>query len=206
MNSNLSILENINLLPSLDDVYKTCQSLAVLDAILMQEWQYRYFSFNAAWDDHQSMASMRDGCGSHYYLLFDRQKNSCVGKLYDKLLDVIILSDQKDLVAFEDFAKEPAFEQDATTLFFYITKEDFKWQSVPLLTDIPFLGFLANNEKAYLPWAEDYYEIEVDIESVAAVFANQSLTTMMVMQLNPDCDLAKLKDDLKIIGYSYEGF
>lgn len=71
--------------------------------------------------------------------------------------------------------------------------------------DIPILGLLAHKEKAYVTWAEDYYEIEVDIESVAAIFEHQPLTTALIAQLNPDCCLTTLKDDLNEIGYPFEG-
>jgi len=37
-------------LGSLGTVERVAQSIAVLDAILSPEWEYRFFSFNAEWD------------------------------------------------------------------------------------------------------------------------------------------------------------
>ncbi len=42
---------------------RRCVSLAVLDAIMSPDWQYRYYSFDAAWGDDAMMASMRNGQG-----------------------------------------------------------------------------------------------------------------------------------------------
>jgi len=42
----------------------------MLDAILCPEWEYRYHSFNARWAGGEAMASMRDGCGDGYFILF----------------------------------------------------------------------------------------------------------------------------------------
>src|SRR5262245_26616422 len=62
MDSSIST-RNLSLLGSLSHVERVSQSIAVLDAILSPEWEYRFFSFNAAWDlaNHERMASMRDG-------------------------------------------------------------------------------------------------------------------------------------------------
>ncbi len=40
---------NLAALPGIDDLRRLCQSLAMLDAILEPEWQYRYYSFNSRW-------------------------------------------------------------------------------------------------------------------------------------------------------------
>jgi hypothetical protein len=42
-----------SLLPDVDGLRLTLQSMAMLDAILSPEWQFRYYSFNAAWDADQ---------------------------------------------------------------------------------------------------------------------------------------------------------
>lgn len=61
---------NINDLPSIDEVKRRSQALALLDAILMPQWEFRYFSFNCNWDGsgNEMMASMKDGSGGEYFL------------------------------------------------------------------------------------------------------------------------------------------
>ncbi len=45
--------------------------MAMLDAILCPDWQYRYFSFNGQWAPGEQMGSMRTGQGDHWFALFN---------------------------------------------------------------------------------------------------------------------------------------
>ncbi len=56
-------------LPDIEGLRKLTQSLAMLDAIMSPEWEYRYYSFNSKWDDGEMMASMRNGSGDEYFIL-----------------------------------------------------------------------------------------------------------------------------------------
>jgi hypothetical protein len=38
-----------------------CKAISVLDAIICQEWQYRYYSFNSEWDTNEQCLQMRNG-------------------------------------------------------------------------------------------------------------------------------------------------
>jgi hypothetical protein len=57
-------------LPDIDVLRRWAQSLAVLDAILSPEWEFRYFSFDSTWDADEQMASMRDGSGDEWSIVF----------------------------------------------------------------------------------------------------------------------------------------
>jgi hypothetical protein len=59
--------------PNINKCKKIFQSAAMLDAILMPEWEYRYYSFNSKWDTGEHMASMRDGQGNQFFALFDNK-------------------------------------------------------------------------------------------------------------------------------------
>ena len=47
------------------------RSLAMLDAILCREWEFRYYSFDTNWSNGELMASMRDGSGDRWFALFN---------------------------------------------------------------------------------------------------------------------------------------
>src|SRR5687767_9676969 len=64
---------DLSLLPDIQTLRQISQSLALLDAILSPEWQYRYYSFNAHWSAGQAMASMRNGSGDDYFCVFSSQ-------------------------------------------------------------------------------------------------------------------------------------
>src|SRR5262245_44034411 len=57
-------------LPKSNVLRRVCQAMATLDALIMQEWEFRYYSHNSRWDPQQEMASMRNGSGDHYCFLF----------------------------------------------------------------------------------------------------------------------------------------
>src|SRR6476620_4622502 len=44
--------------------------MAMLDAILCPDWQFRYYSFNAAWAAREQMGSMRNGSGDDFFAHF----------------------------------------------------------------------------------------------------------------------------------------
>ena len=56
-------------LPGIKTIHRWSQSLAVLDAIL-SPGQYRYFSFDSRWDRGEELASMRNGSGDEYSIVF----------------------------------------------------------------------------------------------------------------------------------------
>jgi len=58
-------------IPNVETLKKLCQSLATLDAIISPDWEYRYYSFNSKWADGEMMASMRNGSGDDYFILFN---------------------------------------------------------------------------------------------------------------------------------------
>src|SRR5262245_20193340 len=68
-------------LPDVDGLKRLLQSVAMLDAILSPEWQYRYYSFNSKWSRGKQMGSMRDGCGNDFFALFN--KHGCFLKGFD---------------------------------------------------------------------------------------------------------------------------
>ncbi len=58
-------------LPDIESLKRLSQSLAMLDAIMAPEWEYRYYSFNAKWGEGEIKATMRDGSGDDYFILFN---------------------------------------------------------------------------------------------------------------------------------------
>lgn len=217
MTPNSSQLTQINDLPNPETLYKTCQSLAMLDAILDPAGEFRYFSFDQYWDDHQAIASMRDGAGSHYFILLNNMKGDtepyAVGKLYVKPLAETVSAPDISSIAnnapLSDFLEEEAFVHKDASLYFYHLANQAAWAATPNLENIPFLGFLAHQDAAYVAWASDYYqpdfepdsEITIDADVVADIFAHKPLNKDMVQRLNPLANIDQLIEDILDIGY-----
>ena len=118
MTQDTSALTQINDLPNPETLYKTCQSLAMLDAILDPAGNFRYFGFDQYWDDQQAMAEMHDGNGSHYFIMLSNMKEDtppyAVGKLFAKSLsqtaDTPDITNITNNAPLQDFLAEEAFK------------------------------------------------------------------------------------------------
>jgi hypothetical protein len=93
----------------------------MLDAILCPEWQYRYFSFNANWAPGMEMASMRDGCGDDWFLLFDSVGAALKGFAHELAVDQSFGANIRAQVPgeFSAFLDEPAFSMQNATFCFW---------------------------------------------------------------------------------------
>lgn len=56
-------------LPNIEGFRRLTQALAMLDAIISPEWEYRYYSFNSHWAEGGMIASMRNGSGDYWFAL-----------------------------------------------------------------------------------------------------------------------------------------
>jgi hypothetical protein len=194
-------IQKIDDLPSIDEVRKRSQGLALLDAIIMPDWQYRYFSFNCRWDERGSemMASMRDGSGSEYFLLFS--ENGAVGKVLDGQSvkhTSSLLTHVPDY--FLSFKNESAFRINDVTFYFWWSKEDAKWIALPnSLNSYANLAFLKGGGAYYHNWAQSYYEKSIDAKTVQEVFDSLSVNPRQLAILNRDLTIESLGKDMEEI-------
>ena len=61
---------DLSTFPTIETLRRLSQSLAMLDAIIMREWDYGYYSFNSKWAEGEQMASMRNGQGDEWFCGF----------------------------------------------------------------------------------------------------------------------------------------
>ena len=119
-------------LPSIQELRRITQSLAMLDAILSPEWDYRYYSFNSAWGPGEEMASMRNGSGDDWFLLLDHAGAALKGFAHE-LADSFLLSQniQTQVPAdFSSFLNEPAFSMQHATFCYWRKSGDSSWSKV----------------------------------------------------------------------------
>ncbi|MBC7922656.1 MAG: hypothetical protein H7Z75_16365 [Ferruginibacter sp.] len=62
---------DLSLLPEMSQLKLLAQSVAMLDAIIEPDWALRYRSFGAHWGTDEVMASVRNGSGDGYFILFN---------------------------------------------------------------------------------------------------------------------------------------
>ncbi|MBC7808689.1 MAG: hypothetical protein H7145_21355 [Akkermansiaceae bacterium] len=206
--------ENTSGIPDVGNLSRLCQSLAVLDAILQPEWVYRYFSFNARWSDGKRMASMRDGSGSEYFILFQPEGAVLLGKTPKSPTGAEVTQRGHPLPgtfdgipdALRNALVEPAFTSEETEFCLWRLITDDRWTvggetGAERNHSEDLLFALDGRPETYKAWADDYYEKRVNFDAIRQVYEHKRITSKLVRSLNREMSLAKLADDLEEIGY-----
>ena len=179
-------------------------ALAMLDAIICPEFQYRYFSFDAAWGDDEQMAAMRNGDGDHWFLhLCDSGAalKGFVQELPRSEARAMALQVQRRVPAeFGAFLHEPSFAMDAVSYCYWRRSGDRAWSKVAhpdaRLTNCSdgsadYLSILLAPASCYYDYATDYFECEPPLASIEHIYAHAPLTAAIVKSLNPQMTLAE---------------
>ncbi|MDQ0013894.1 hypothetical protein J2W23_002276 [Variovorax boronicumulans] len=206
--------KNLKPLPDILELKRLTQSLAMLDAILSPEWEYRYYSFNQAWSDDGMMASMRNGSGDHWFAIFCAAGAALHGLAHEAPVfrsgnPQPEIFDSLPSVFHANLLHEPAFSTHDSTFCIWRLSDDERWScgrvELPAGEDpdgsAELLGILAGRPEQYVAFASEYYERDVDVNDVAAIYRHEPLSVELVRRLNPDTDLASLVDDIAEIGY-----
>jgi hypothetical protein len=110
-------------------------------------------------------------------------------------------------------AAEPAFSDGTTfraTVCLWREADDDRWHAGDVAfppgedpdgADWLFELLVDGTPAGYQRFAADYYEAQIDVDAVGAIFALQPLTVELVRRLNPGVTLEGLADDLSAIGY-----
>lgn len=192
-------------LPSILEVKMISQAIALLDAIISPEWESRYYSFDSRWDYETQLASMRNGSGDNYYILFTPVGAAVKVFLHEfrQNPDLIPAELSKD---FSAIVLEPAFEPNDTTYFVWRNTQDKVWSSTlnePSLhqTKDP-LHIFINNPETYFTWATRYYEKDIPLVLVEKIFKSQPIELDTIMKFNPNISVEMLNKDMEEIGYN----
>ncbi|MGN5380884.1 hypothetical protein BIV25_15295 [Streptomyces sp. MUSC 14] len=212
-------------LPEIAALRDHCRSMAMVEAVLSPEWSGRYHSFNAHWSGTEAMASMRTGSGDEYSIVFSAAGVYVRGFAHESPMSPYaedgpwpgVLDEVPDV--FRSCVEEPAFSDEdgmpVVTACMWREVGDDRWKTgtidFPEVTTgdpdgaVYLFGLLADRSaEAFQRWAEDYYEVSVDLEAVRHVLSSQPLTEAVIRALNPDVTPADLAGDITEIGYPLE--
>ena len=191
-------LKDINNLTSIAALKKRAQGLALLDAIISPQWEYRYFSFDSDWDEscNEVMASMRDGSGSEYFLLFS--SHGAIGKVFTG--EVLVSNSEIHSgipIEFSNFTNEKAFSMSNATFVFWRSSLSSFWSVLPgNLLSFPLLGFLFGDASVYVSYASHVHGIIIDHELVSSVFDYLAVTPLQLKGMNPQLTVEDLAEDI----------
>lgn len=205
-------------LPDVEGLRKLTQSLAMLDAILSPTWEHRYYSFNSKWNEGEMTASMRNGSGDDYFILFDSHGAIMKGFDHESVMSAWTTEDEKlwpgvlDEVPdeFQSFLSEPAFSIQESTFCIWRRYIDSSWQVGRI--DYPdeddpdgseyMLSILDGRPSTYKEFAESYYEKPLDLDAIEQIYRHVPLTNEIVARLNDEITLESLTADIEEISYS----
>lgn len=209
---------NLSLLPDVDGLRRLLQSLAMLDAILSPDWQYRYYSFNAAWSAGAQMGSMRNGSGDDFYAHFSSAGCWLKGFAHEYPMSPFRERSPRpwpgvlDAVPPEFAAclREPAFEAEVVTFCVWRRYGELAWQVGPVAFPPAhpdpdgsefLLAALDGRPESYQSFAADYYERDVELAVIEHVYRHRPLTAAVVARLNSEVSPEELAADIAEIGY-----
>jgi hypothetical protein len=201
-------------LPDIPSLRRLMKSMAMLDAIISPEWQYRYYSYNSKWSTGEEMASMRDGCGDDWFMLFGPFGAALKGFAHESpaAADRTFPARVKQAVpaGFESFLNEAAFSMDRATFCLWRRHSDATWNVVARANvenddgSEELLRVLDGDPQSYQAWSEGYYERSVSLVAVRAIYGHEPLNVDRVAALNPEITLADIETDATEIGYEIE--
>ena len=208
---------SLDALPGIDEVKRISQSIAMLDAIMMEDWEYRYYSFDANWGDGEMLASMRNGSGDSYFILFNSHGAIIKGYGHESAMAAYTVDSGKtwpgvlDQVPeeFEAILTDPAFGAEETSFCIWRKYSDSDWQIGKI--DFPdeedpdgsadLLFVLDGSPGTYQQWAGEYYERTIPVDAVQEVYQHKPLTQQLVSRLNSERRIDDLDSDLDEIRY-----
>ena len=207
-------------LPDIATLRERCRALAVLEAILSPEEESRYYSFTSSWSDDEELASMDNGSGDAWSIVFSPAGAFLRGFDHESSMSPAVNDEELwpglvDTVpeVFSAAVSEPAFSYEGTleaTVCLWRQADDDRWHAGDIdFPDRPdpdgaerlFSVLLDSTGLAYHRFAEDYYGKTVDLDAVREVFALTPLTASLVRRLNADRSTGALLADLSYIGH-----
>lgn len=195
--------------------------MAMLDAILQPDAPYlRRHRFDAHWSATQELASMDNGGGDAYSIVFSAAGAYIRGFDHESPMspyagDGTAWPGVVDTVP-EVFRPciEETFQLEGIphiTVCLWRETTDEQWRtgevdfdggrSVPDGSDWLFSHLVDGTPEKYQAWAQRYYGTPVDLDAVIDVYELRPLTQELIAALNPAVTLEQLGDTIASIGY-----
>jgi hypothetical protein len=203
-------------LPEIETLIKLNQALATLDAILCPEWEFRYFSFNNAWDQGEKLGLMRNGEGDDWLILFTER--GALLKGFAHLAPMATGAPWPELFTgipneFAHVLDEPYFSRKASTFCLWRLVGAASWQQSPHMPptgDNPdgsaeLLRFFDGKPLTYKAWADEYFGHEIQLGAIERIYRHVPLNPTLVQALNPEVDYRDVRAEVGDIGYPISG-
>lgn len=201
-----------------ESLHRLLQALALLDAILEDEWDYRHYSFDSMWSATEHMGSMRNGSGDDFFVVFDT--SGCFLRGFDHESAMTPWRETPPKVwpgvledvppQFESSLKESAFHMEDTTFCIWCLAGNSTWScgSIKFPSDEEdpdgsqwMLSALDGNPETYQSLAKDYFELDVALEAISRVFSHEPLSVALLQAFPSSRNIQDVIADAEEIGY-----
>ena len=191
------------MLPPPASLERICKGLAVLDAIRCEDWEFRLFSFNAAWDAARGerMASMRNGEGDAWFIVFTGDHALFKAYWHEHARvdpDAVYAGLPAEL---EPQRAEPAFSMsDVTVGGWYDPARGWTLRGhiEPFAEELAILTGATDVVRAY---TASYFEVDVPADAIEHLLAGAPLDASTVARIADGRSIESLRGDLDEIGY-----
>ncbi len=190
-------------LPAPAELERICKGIATLDAILSEDWESRYYSFDACWDKKAKhrMASMRNGSGDDWFIVFTptgtfvksfwhEYKRASADAIYAGLPKALAKQRKENAFMLDDGVTFGGFHDG--------TSWTLRGNAKPLAEE---LAILSGDPAAYRSYVAAYFEQKIPLAVVEHVLAGKKLDAKLVARITKEQTLADLKSELADIGY-----
>lgn len=205
-------------LPDQNLLQQICKAIAVLDAIISPEWEYRYYSFNSKWAEGEQFFEMRDGCGDQMLILFQEDKSVINGFAHELYDFEVHLPNKSQLTVglpemYEEFIFGEPVKSIGTTFCIWLNDQN-KWTIGDLENNFndgspEMLTIFDGNPQTYIDWATEYFEESytqtgIPLQTVTDIYNGKTLTKSMVLSIVDQIeDWKQLEKDLVEINYPF---
>lgn len=204
--------KDLQSLPNHKNLQAACKAMAVLDAILCQDWVYRYYSYNSEWSEEEQFFEMRNGEGDQLLILFKKE-----GAVINGYFAEAEQGNKEQLTlglpaVFHEFIfGEPVHSAGTTFCVWQIEGQNWETAGQTAADDHSeeLLSPLDGKPETYIKWAleyfkESYKEEGIPLDTVASIYNQESLTSEMVLSIVPQLeDWEQLKEDLIEISFPH---
>jgi hypothetical protein len=208
----------ISLLPAVDIVKRSWQAVAMLEALLNPEEDWRVFRYISEWRDGYSLAHIdtRSEGDSHGVFLGEcaiirgyDEGSAILARSRDPVEAEIASPTSRIPAQLRDFLTDPAlYEHAAATFCIWQEAHDSQWQMLdcmkrPQIVDEPlaFVNMLCGDPRPTVKWVEEYYELLRLADLVDALYAFTPLSEEIIARKQPDVERGAVLEAARTIGY-----
>ncbi|HVJ93857.1 MAG TPA: hypothetical protein VM580_28905 [Labilithrix sp.] len=207
----------LGVLPTPSRLRDLLRGLAMLDAILEQDWDSRYYSFDPKWASGEMLGSMRNGEGDWFFAWFPAAGGAAIrGFDHESPMSPFRRKDEAPWPGLYDGLPKglsevrsmDGFPPEEVTFAVWNTGRGWKAGAVtfPKGEDDPdgserLWALLDDDPASYLRFAKEYYERKLPLSAVKAIYRGEPLTRELISALDPKADYETVAQQAQEIGY-----